>query len=149
MSPEPRQRPLAVGCDPPDSHLMLRLASLSLLLVLAGCASDADSPADSPAPGATSQTNAAESDAVAQATSRVTVAYKGTLPDGTVFDSSPGTSFRLNETISGFQTNIAGMTVGETKTFEVEPEDGYGDNPPPSIPPNTTLRFEVTLQGVQ
>ncbi|MEM6784580.1 MAG: FKBP-type peptidyl-prolyl cis-trans isomerase [Bacteroidota bacterium] len=85
---------------------------------------------------------------VATPDSTVIVAYAGTLPDGTVFDSNDRARLPLPNMIPGFRTNIAGMTVGETKTFEVLPEEGYGDRPPPSIPPNTNLTFEVTLLDI-
>ena len=104
---------------------MFRLASLLLLLAAAGCASGGN--------------------AVAHTKSYVTVAYVGRLPDGTVFERTPRSSFLLSNTIEGFRVNIRGMRVGETKTFDVEPQNGYGSNPPPGIPPNTTLTFEVTL----
>ncbi len=87
----------------------------------------------------------------ARANSTVTVAYVGALEDGTVFDESDEATFPLNRTIPGFQNGVVGMEVGETKTFSVPPEQGYGSNPPPGsgIPPNATLIFEVTLLDVQ
>ncbi|MEL6614791.1 MAG: FKBP-type peptidyl-prolyl cis-trans isomerase [Bacteroidota bacterium] len=81
--------------------------------------------------------------------SYITIAYEGRLPDGTVFDSSPRRAFQLSNTIEGFQIHIRGMAVGETKTFDVPPEQGYGEDPPEGIPPNTTLTFTVTLLRVQ
>lgn len=84
-----------------------------------------------------------------QADSTVTVAYVGTLPDGSVFDQSSGATFSLTAVIPGFRDGIVGMRVGETRTFDVPPDQGYGANPPPSIPPNTTLMFKVTLLGIR
>ncbi len=104
---------------------MLRLASLLFLIAAVGCG--------------------AGGPRMAHTKSYVTIAFEGTLPDGTVFDSSPRSSFLLSDTIPGFRINIRGMTVGETKTFDVEPADGYGSNPPPGVPPGTTLTFKVTL----
>ncbi|MEM6783468.1 MAG: FKBP-type peptidyl-prolyl cis-trans isomerase [Bacteroidota bacterium] len=81
----------------------------------------------------------------------VTVAYEGRLADGTVFDSSAGATFILENTIPGFFSNVITMEVGETKTFEVPPEEGYGATPVRDsqgdiiIPANSTLTFEVTL----
>lgn len=92
--------------------------------------------------------DSAEED-VAQANSIVTVAYVGTLPNGSVFDRSPGATFSLGGVIPGFRTGVVGMRVGETRTFDVSPEQGYGANPPSGIPPNTTLTFEVTLLGIR
>lgn len=90
-------------------------------------------------------------DGVAGTSSTVTVAYEGRLEDGTVFDQSESATFSLTRVIPGFREGIVGMRVGETKTFSVAPEDGYGQNPPPNsgIPPNATLIFEVTLLGVR
>ena len=94
---------------------------------------------------------------VASAGSTVTVAYEGRLADGSVFDQNDRATFTLNErVIPGFRNGIVGMRVGETKTFDVAPEDGYGEdgvtNPNTGeviIPPNATLTFEVTLLGVR
>lgn len=94
--------------------------------------------------------DSADSD-VAQSTSTVTVAYEGRLEDGTVFDSSDRATFELDGVIRGFRNGIIGMRVGETKTFSVPPEEGYGANPPSGsvIPPNATLIFDVTLLDVR
>jgi FKBP-type peptidyl-prolyl cis-trans isomerase len=93
--------------------------------------------------------DAADSD-VARADSTVTVAYEGRLENGTVFDQSPRATFSLRGVIPGFRTGVVGMRVGETKTFSVPPEQGYGNNPPAGsgIPPGATLVFEVTLLEV-
>ena len=40
------------------------------------------------------------------------------------------------------------MHVGETKSLSVPPEEGYGADPPPGIPPNATLNFQVTLVDI-
>ena len=111
-----------------------RLTVAACLLALAACSPDA--PADP--------------DAVATSASTVTVDYRGTLADGTVFDEATGATFALNEVIPGFQTGIAGMRVGETKTLVVPPEQGYGAaGAPPTIPPGATLTFVVTLREVR
>ncbi len=88
---------------------------------------------------------------VAEPTSTVTVAYEGRLEDGTVFDGSDRATFSLLQVIPGFQTGIAGMTEGESKTLELGPEEGYGPSPPPGsgIPPNARLTFDVTLIEVE
>ena len=62
----------------------------------------------------------------------VHVHYKGTLDDGSVFDSSEGSdpiSFTLGggDVIPGFENAIEGMSVGEKKTSRMEPGDAYGD----------------------
>ncbi len=62
----------------------------------------------------------------------VHVHYKGTLDDGSVFDSSEGhdpISFTLGEgdVIPGFENAIEGMSIGDKKTSRMEPGDAYGD----------------------
>jgi peptidylprolyl isomerase len=61
----------------------------------------------------------------------VSVHYKGTLDDGTVFDSSEGgdpISFTLGggEVIPGFDTAVEGMSVGDEKTQRIDSENAYG-----------------------
>jgi len=62
----------------------------------------------------------------------VQVHYKGSLEDGTVFDSSEGRdplSFTAgsNELIPGFSQGVLGMEKGDTKTLTLEPENAYGE----------------------
>jgi peptidylprolyl isomerase len=62
----------------------------------------------------------------------VSVHYTGSFPDGTVFDSSEGRdplAFQVGagQMIPGFETNVLGMEVGETKTFTLEPSEAYGE----------------------
>lgn len=85
----------------------------------------------------------------AKASSTVTIDYTGTLRDGTVFDQGTGVTYPLRNFIPGFRDAVNGMTIGETKTFEVPPDEGYGDRPPPGIPPGDTLIFEVTLRRIE
>jgi len=61
----------------------------------------------------------------------VSVHYKGTLDDGTVFDSSEGgdpISFTIGggEVIPGFETAIEGMSIGDEKTEKIESGNAYG-----------------------
>jgi len=62
----------------------------------------------------------------------VSVHYVGTFDDGTEFDSSRGRnqplSFQVGagQMITGFDSAVVGMSVGETKTIRLEPEDAYG-----------------------
>ncbi|MCA1797319.1 MAG: peptidylprolyl isomerase [Desulfuromonadaceae bacterium] len=63
---------------------------------------------------------------------QVKVEYTGTFDDGTEFDSSEGKQpleFTCGEkqVIPGFEEAVEGMSVGEKKTFRVEPEKGYGE----------------------
>ncbi len=68
----------------------------------------------------------------AQRGDKVKVHYRGTLEDGTRFDSSWERGQPLEFTlghgrlIKGFEKAVTGMTVGETKTVEVPPDEAYG-----------------------
>jgi FKBP-type peptidyl-prolyl cis-trans isomerase 2 len=62
---------------------------------------------------------------------RVRVHYTGKLEDGQVFDSSrDGEPLEFTvgagEVIPGFDEAVRGMSVGEMKTVEIEPENAYG-----------------------
>lgn len=61
--------------------------------------------------------------------------YKGTLDDGSVFDSSEGRdplTFQLGsgQIIPGLDAGVTGMSVGETRSVRVEPAEAYGDYEP-------------------
>ena len=61
----------------------------------------------------------------------VKVHYRGTLQDGTEFDSSRGRdpielTLGDGQVISGFETAVEGMSVGDTKTVIVPAEEAYG-----------------------
>ena len=61
----------------------------------------------------------------------VTIHYKGTLADGTEFDSSAGREpleFALGsgQVIPGFDSAVDGMTVGDNKTVNIPPDEAYG-----------------------
>ena len=62
----------------------------------------------------------------------VKVHYKGTLGDGTVFDSSEGRdplSFEIGseQVIPGFEAAVAAMGVGDTQTITLACADAYGE----------------------
>jgi FKBP-type peptidyl-prolyl cis-trans isomerase len=86
---------------------------------------------------------------------RVTVNYKGTLENGTQFDSSydRGVPFTFNlgagEVIIGWDRGVAGMRVGGKRKLTIPPSLGYGDRSTGTIPPNSVLIFEVELLKVE
>ena len=87
------------------------------------------------------------------ATDRVKVHYHGTLIDGTVFDSSVDRGepivFGLNQVIKGWTEGVQLMPVGSKFRFYIPQELGYGAQNAGSIPPYSTLIFEVELLGIE
>lgn len=88
--------------------------------------------------------------------SRISVNYKGTLLNGTQFDSSYDRgepfSFTLGagEVIAGWDQGFNGMKVGGKRKLTIPPQLGYGAQGAGSeIPPNSTLVFEVELLDVK
>lgn len=86
-------------------------------------------------------------------TDRVKVHYHGTLIDGTVFDSSVERGepivFGLNQVIKGWTEGVQLMPVGSKFRFFIPQELGYGSRAAGSIPPYSTLIFEVELLGIE
>ena len=83
----------------------------------------------------------------------VEVHYKGTLMDGTVFDSSydrgETIKFPLKDLIQGWQEGIPGMKVGGKRKLTIPYEKAYGERGVPgAIPPKSDLKFEIELVGV-
>lgn len=80
--------------------------------------------------------------------------YHGTLPNGSVFDSSvdrgePAT-FGVSQVISGWTEALQLMTVGDKWRLYIPPAMAYGEaSPTPAIPPNSALVFEVELLEIR
>ena len=81
---------------------------------------------------------------------QVTLHYRGTLIDGTEFDSSysrgqPAT-FGVTGVIPGFSEGLQLMTVGSHYRFVIPSDLAYGpQGTGPDIGPNATLIFEIEL----
>jgi peptidylprolyl isomerase len=77
----------------------------------------------------------------------VSVHYKGSLDDGSVFDSSEGQDpieFTIGEhqVIEGLENAIVGMTPGDKKREAISPAEGYGDR-------EEDLVFQVPKSSLQ
>ena len=86
-------------------------------------------------------------------TCKVKVNYKGTLIDGTEFDSSykrnePAT-FRANQVIKGWTEALTMMPVGSKWELYIPQELAYGSRESGQIIPFSTLIFEVELVGIE
>jgi len=96
---------------------------------------------------------------VPTSTDRVKVHYKGTLIDGTEFDSSysrkdkdgnpqPST-FRANQVIKGWTEALTMMPIGSKWELYIPQELAYGSQDTGTIPPFSTLIFEVELLSIE
>lgn len=82
--------------------------------------------------------------------STVTVAYKGYLTNGSVFDesASSGISFSLTSVIQGWQEGIPYFKEGGQGILLIPSALGYGSQATSGIPANSVLVFEVELIDV-
>jgi len=139
------------------------LSSLALCLACTATAVSAQQSAESAArePGASVSPNGLVyrslqdgSGASPKPSDRVRVHYRGTLPDGTEFDSSykrnAPAEFALDRVIPCWTEGVARMKVGGKAKLTCPPAMAYGARGTPGgpIPPNATLFFEVELLGV-
>jgi FKBP-type peptidyl-prolyl cis-trans isomerase FklB len=83
----------------------------------------------------------------------VKVHYRGTLINGTEFDSSykrnEPTTFQLGQIIPGWREALQLMPVGSKWQLFVPSALAYGEEAPPDIGPNATLLFEVELLSIE
>ena len=89
--------------------------------------------------------------------SEVEVSYRGTLDDGTVFDSAKSFVFTLGarDVIRGWDMGIAGMREGGKRRLVVPSKLGYGQRGSGSatengyIPPGSVLHFIIQMKKVR
>jgi FKBP-type peptidyl-prolyl cis-trans isomerase len=84
---------------------------------------------------------------------QVKVNYQGTLLDGTEFDSSykrgQPAVFGVSNLIRGWSEALQLMKVGGKYKLFIPPDLAYGAQGNATIPPNSTLIFEVELLGIE
>ncbi|KAF9482348.1 peptidyl-prolyl cis-trans isomerase [Pholiota conissans] len=83
---------------------------------------------------------------------KVTIHYVGTLMDGKKFDSSRDrgipfqTEIGTGKVIKGWDEGVLQLSLGQKALLTATPDYAYGSRGfPPTIPPNSTLKFEVEL----
>ncbi|KAF9046115.1 hypothetical protein BJ165DRAFT_1131777 [Panaeolus papilionaceus] len=86
---------------------------------------------------------------------KVSMHYVGTLLDGTKFDSSRDrsrpfeTKIGVGKVIKGWDIGVPKLSLGQMAILTIAADKAYGEKGyPPIIPPNSTLRFEVELLGI-
>lgn len=140
---------------------------LLLLLLLSLAATGCSTEPSGPPPGGTLSTferidTVPGTGAEAVPGSKVTVHYTGWIYDsrtesrhGRTFDSSLGRgepfTFTLGagQVIRGWDEGVAGMKVGGKRTLMIPPDYGYGARRAGSIPPDSSLVFDVELLDVK
>jgi peptidylprolyl isomerase len=87
--------------------------------------------------------------------SKVKVHYVGKLDDGTQFDSSRergetlGFEVSSGMMIKGFNDAVIGMEIGQTKSFSVSPDDGYGNRMDEAVTAVAKTQFEQGFDFVE
>lgn len=127
----------------------------ALLLAAATATAHAATPSKETLPsGVIVETTKAGAGATPKATDTVLVHYRGTLVNGTEFDSSykrgEAARFPLNRVVPCWTEGIQHVKVGGKAKLTCPGATAYGTNGIPGvIPPNATLTFEVELLGIQ
>ena len=83
----------------------------------------------------------------------VSTHYRGTLIDGTEFDSSykrgEPAKFPVNGVIKGWTEALQLMPVGSKWKLFIPGDLAYGPSGRPGIPPNATILFDIELIGIE
>ena len=129
-----------------------------LVVAVAGCSNTPVSPSSAPF----SQTDLRVGSGTAAVTgSTMTVQYTGWFYDaskadkrGVQFDTSIGRTaltFTLGagSVVQGWEQGLVGMSVGGLRRLVIPPSMAYGSSRYATVPPNTTLVFDIELLDVQ
>lgn len=147
-------------------RLLLVSVTLGVVLTLAACGGDESSTVEetATATGATATATATSepggSGRVAQDGDSVLVHYRGTLDDGSVFDTSRerdplGFVVGSGGVIAGFDNAVRGLAVGDAVTVRMEPADAYGERdesmilefPRSDAPEGLSVGDQVSVSG--
>ncbi len=138
------------------TRLFAGVSALAFALALAACGGDS-----TPAPGTSTATaSAKKGDRVVKNGDTVAVHYRGTLDDGTEFDSSKGReplTFAVGsgQVISGFDEAVMGLKVGDKNKVRMEAAKAYGERreelvltvPAAQAPPGLKVGDRVQVSG--
>jgi FKBP-type peptidyl-prolyl cis-trans isomerase FkpA len=131
-----------------------QLAALSLTALHLSSPASAAAPAETLSNGVKITHTVDGTGAQPKATDTVKVHYRGTLANGTEFDSSykrgqPAT-FPLSRVIPCWTEGMQKIKVGGKATLTCPAASAYGDRGAGSaVPPNAVLTFEVELLGIE
>jgi FKBP-type peptidyl-prolyl cis-trans isomerase FkpA len=140
------------------SLLVLFMTPRSLLipalLSLAAFNASASTEIETLASGVTIAHSVVGSGAMPTATDRVKVHYRGTLVDGTEFDSSYARNepavFPLNRVVLCWTQALQRMKVGGKAKLTCPSATAYGERGAGRmVPPNSTLNFDVELLAIE
>ena len=89
--------------------------------------------------------------AIPDISSKIKVQYKGTLIDGTEFESSGDgpISMRVNQLVKGWSEALQMMPVGSRWELYIPNELAYGSHGQSYVPPFSTLIFDVELVAIE
>ena len=81
--------------------------------------------------------------------SKVSVNYRGTLTDGTEFDSGSNVDFQLANLIEGWRIGLKELGEGGSCTLIIPPDVAYGSRETVTIPAHSVLVFDMDLIEVK
>lgn len=127
---------------------------IALIAVLAVASASAQAAKETLPSGVVVETVTAGAGAAPKASDTVTVHYRGTLENGTEFDSSykrgQSISFPLTRVIPCWTEGVQKIKIGGKAKLTCPPQTAYGSSGAGNvIPPNATLTFEVELLGIK
>jgi FKBP-type peptidyl-prolyl cis-trans isomerase FkpA len=144
----------ALATTPLPSMTKHTTASLLVSAALLGAAGLAQATTETLPSGVKIEHTQAGTGPSPKATDTVKVHYRGTLANGSEFDSSikrgAAATFPLNRVIPCWTEGVQKLKVGGKATLTCPPATAYGERGAGGVvPPNATLTFEVELLGIQ